>query len=325
MRTYKLKKCRRIQGLSFAPGGRQLLVLDGYEAHGIETARWLDRASGEPARTLGFLADQFAIAPDHSRLVIATERYPGSGVAKLIQWLDARDDSAKWQTLKVRTRWPGGLSAIMPQALALTPDAKQLMLCFGQQRFPPGSNSAEWTFHLAVCPFDPAGTVQITDLAAGVRSLAVAPSGGRWAASTILDGRPVVALYDQPGAPPLHHYRTSGSRNLAALLTFSPTGRHLAALVGRSVVVLAADTLARVAELSDHPKQVSALAFTPDGRQILTAAHDGLVRTWDAASGAMVKALDWQMGALTAVTLSADGLSGAAAGLNGKVVVWDVD
>ena len=70
---------------------------------------------------------------------------------------------------------------------------------------------------------------------------------------------------------------------------------------------------------------MNAAVFSPDGRRILTGAHDGALRVWDATDGSAVRSFDWQIGPVTAVAFAPDGLTCAAAGLNGNVVVWDVD
>ncbi|MDB5310651.1 MAG: hypothetical protein JWO38_4853 [Gemmataceae bacterium] len=70
---------------------------------------------------------------------------------------------------------------------------------------------------------------------------------------------------------------------------------------------------------------MNAVALTRDGRRLLTASHDGLIRVWDAATGEPGPTFDWQVGPVTAVAFAPDGLTCAAAGLSGKVVAWDVD
>src|SRR5262249_32454275 len=153
MRTFRLKKCKRIAGLSFTPDG-QLLALCGIEAHGIETAVWLDLATGAPTRTLSFVAESFLIAADRSRLILGAHAYAPSDLGNCVRWLDLREESGDWNKVKIGAGWPGRTSAVVPQALALTPDGGRLMVSFGRQRLTQGGVSAEWSDHLAVCPLD---------------------------------------------------------------------------------------------------------------------------------------------------------------------------
>ena len=70
---------------------------------------------------------------------------------------------------------------------------------------------------------------------------------------------------------------------------------------------------------------MNAVALTPDGRRLLTASHDGSIRTWDANTGEAGAAFDWKIGAITALAFAPGRLTCAAAGAKGEVVVWDVD
>ncbi|HEV3437393.1 MAG TPA: hypothetical protein VG122_08540, partial [Gemmata sp.] len=150
MRSYKLKKCKRIHGLHFTPNSRQLLIAYGVEANGADSAVWLDLATGTvPFGSQTQLTMPYAIADDHSRLVMGTAAYVQSRVPYLIQWCDPREQPVNWQTLDLHLNWPAGTSAIAPHAIALTPDGSRLLVAFGRQRFPRGSIAANWTFHLA--------------------------------------------------------------------------------------------------------------------------------------------------------------------------------
>ena len=71
MRLFKVKKYRFVQRLSLSPDSNELLTLSGYESRGAERATTLDVTTGETIRELAFVAENFAIAADHSRLVVS--------------------------------------------------------------------------------------------------------------------------------------------------------------------------------------------------------------------------------------------------------------
>jgi WD40 repeat protein len=69
---------------------------------------------------------------------------------------------------------------------------------------------------------------------------------------------------------------------------------------------------------------VFSTAFSPDGKRLLLGTNDG-IRVWDVPNGVDSKWFDFGFGAATALSFSPDGLTCAAGGENGQIVVWDVD
>ena len=66
---------------------------------------------------------------------------------------------------------------------------------------------------------------------------------------------------------------------------FSPDGKLLAVVSGRSVHLLDASTFKQIRTLDGHTAGVMALAFHPDGTILATGARDGTIRLWDVAQG----------------------------------------
>ncbi|MFN8481201.1 MAG: AAA-like domain-containing protein [Kouleothrix sp.] len=76
--------------------------------------------------------------------------------------------------------------------------------------------------------------------------------------------------------------------------------------------------------LTGHTAVVIGVAFSPDGKQVVSAARDNTLRVWDVASGTSVRTLaghtDWVYG----VAFSPDGKQVVSASFDTTLRVWDV-
>jgi WD40 repeat protein len=79
----------------------------------------------------------------------------------------------------------------------------------------------------------------------------------------------------------------------------------------------------RLRLLQGHAGAVTAVAATPDGRRIVSGSEDGLLRVWDAPSGAGLATLGDRSQAVTAVALSHDGRIALSGGEDGRVRAWE--
>jgi hypothetical protein len=117
-------------------------------------------------------------------------------------------------------------------------------------------------------------------------------------------------------------------------LAFSPDGRWLAGGGGGGDPLTPDDRLTvprvwntRTGEcafsLEGHSREVTAVAFSPDGRRLLTGSRDGTARLWNASSGAPLTVFDQPSMDVTAAAFTADGNSILVGCADGSVFVFD--
>jgi hypothetical protein len=164
-----------------------------------------------------------------------------------------------------------------------------------------------------------------------ITSLAFSPDGQKLAAGGILYG---VWLYDLSTGTELWHALPEVS-NVPAL-AFSPDGRYVA--VGdayeigghdeshRAIPILSSVDGAVARILPYHFLSINSLAWTADGRRLLTASQDGGVRSWDAqGNGDPETVLTFgegpAAGGASAIALSPDGKRLAATGGSYAVIL----
>src|SRR5262249_31469980 len=145
MRTFKIKKCRRLHDLRFSPKGDRLMVIGGYEAGGPDTSICLDLATGEAIRTDPFCVDSYAFSSDGTRLVGGASANSRSALAKLVQWCLPWEDSPEWHPVKVTSTWPARTVVVASVIVAIGGANNRVLASFGRQRFQPGGATVEWT------------------------------------------------------------------------------------------------------------------------------------------------------------------------------------
>jgi WD40 repeat protein len=152
----------------------------------------------------------------------------------------------------------------------------------------------------------------------GTQSLAYFADGRTIVLGTALAG---VVLWDVPGRRERAAFYQKGCRAVA----LSPDGHTVAAAEGNAVQLWDVAEGKVRATLKGHKGAVWSVAFSPEGRLVLSGAKDGRVRLWDAATGAPRGAFDWDVGTVHHVAFAPDGMTAAVAGHSGTVVLWDVE
>ena len=76
--------------------------------------------------------------------------------------------------------------------------------------------------------------------------------------------------------------------------------------------------------MQGHTDNVHSLAFSPDGKLLVSGSQDGTVKLWDAVKGQEIATLGQHEGPVNAVAFSPDGQVVASAGYDKKVSLWAV-
>ena len=74
-----------------------------------------------------------------------------------------------------------------------------------------------------------------------------------------------------------------------------------------------------------HASEVYEVAFTPDGKRVLSAGKSGTIRLWDATTGEQLRTLAGHEGSIWGLAVNSDGSVIASAGFDKTVRLWDAE
>ena len=201
---------------------------------------------------------------------------------------------------------------IRSRCLAFRPDSRRLAIARGDQ---------------VTISKIPTPRESVPDLVsapdAKISSLAVRADGTGliWA----VDGKPTITLASMSGWQPINRALEGNATGIMALACGPSARPELVASAGIDGTILVWDTSTDAPPLSliGHLGVVADVAFSLDGRSLVTAGADGTIRAWDIATDRALWVVDGASGPLQSLALTPDGRRLATVGGDGSVFVRD--
>lgn len=151
-------------------------------------------------------------------------------------------------------------------------------------------------------------------------ALAAKKSGNTIEAQRLLD-RTVVFAEKAEGKPVALEV-PNGFAGWVTAIGWSSNGRRMAVAHGEGVSILDTATWRELVHITGLTKP-RALAFSPDGAQLVTGSDDRKVRLWDAQSGSLLQTFEEHTAEISGVAFSPNGKLVASTSKDATVRLWD--
>jgi RNA polymerase sigma factor (sigma-70 family) len=297
--------------LAVSADGRSVLLGDRagrIDAWDPETGKILRQLS--PPRDMGSALDALAVSPDGRRVAFGE----GGGEVRLVH-----PDGTNERVLRSDPKNPG----VMIRWVQFTPDGRRICAAEygrGVRVWDPDTGRLLWS-----APDAPVG--------------AVSPDGKRLAVTRRND----LTVADIETGTVIRAQRLgigeTGNLDAVRALAFAPDGRLACAIHDGDVLVLdpTGVELIRFKATSQRPvgrhdwrfggpsyPPVTTMAFSSDGKWLLTGGEDRSVRVWEVATGQRVEKFDGHLAGVSTVAFTPDDRSALSAGHDGYAYRWDL-
>ncbi len=136
------------------------------------------------------------------------------------------------------------------------------------------------------------------------------------------DDNGVIRLWNVATTQKLWHKVFDGVTGIAG--AFAPDGQHVLVGCGAAVRLFDVRTGREVRSFAGHKGFVFRVAFSPNGKKVLSGGSDKTVRLWDVETGAQLWCRTGHTAQVNAVGFSPDGIRVVSAGADSTIRVWDV-
>lgn len=309
--------------LRFTPDGRQVVYLVAEEpwSDTADCVRWVDVPTGEEVRQVELppgiaeegeefdreLLDLGASLLSPSGTWVGTHEYMGDELCTLHLWNS--------RTEEFRSVNPTAPNCYFIHAATFSPDDRYLAIASGT--FGGGTRFLEFLDPVDGRPTIPAAPCK------DFSWLAFSPDGSRFTAGSMYLVSVFAAHFPERPPEGIGQLKLPLERGAEAAV-FRPGANELAIRFDNGSLCLWDWARPEPEEVPTEADQVHDMNFSPDGRLLALAAHGGVVYFVDAEARQVARVFDWGIGPVSSVAFAPDGMTCAAGGADGQVVVWDV-
>ena len=108
-------------------------------------------------------------------------------------------------------------------------------------------------------------------------------------------------------------------------IAHSPDGTQLAVSSSIGIWIYDTNTYAEVALFTGHTEPVNSVAYSPDGKTLVSGSEDYTVRLWDVRTGQLLHTLEEHAGDVTSVAFSPNGKTLVSGSRDTTTRLWDTD